>query len=1146
MDGNIKKVYQAFINAGFSDKQAKALTAEVGRENAYQSKYIFGHHTDMANSADNLGFFSWQGDRKKNLLKKLQQKGLYSDGRIKEGQEALNTMAEFAKEEMQNISSYKKTKEGFLNNPNVSQKEAAELLGRNYLRWDMDGKYIKNVAEHKKRRDNFYNQISGQPVVETSQESYASKEVPVKQPNNFTIEGNSGSLSTAGEYKEPKEVQQAKQELVQAQNEENFLEDLSKLLSTQQQVTEEQYQPNYLQQSELFQIQPVQGIQYQEQQPFMYAQDGGQKEDYEWLKSWYQNRVIPNKDIQNLYEEDKDFYNTRMQTPPNVKNVPLIADTPEITGRYDGENILMTPNASDNVYLHELTHYSDYFPSAMRTVHGEIVKYNVAPKEQTQGIYNEKYNYFTDPDEVHARIQVFRKKAGIKPDQNVTPEFLNKFLKNYKGEDENINDLLNVTNEQGLLEMLNYMAVNSKKQESNLRLVKDGGVIKDDNGYWNPNNWGKTVEINSPYITMEGVNQPLIGISKQTGEQKIMQPGKKYFFKDTNQVIEKPYDNFQIGGEFIEIDRGDGKIETINTDSDEYRQLYNEGRVLGVEGDTLLANPLPEITLTGLRGSNFVGQEIDTSNINIKNINDKEILEGFSKESSFKLEDRNVTEDKRLMEEFDKELKETQKKLIEEKNNKREDLDVKEDSVIEKVNPKNEKEVLEVQKMLASKGYNLNPEGKFKNEGIDGKLGKVTQSAIDQYNNSLGQPNYTSYKKGIGFLGDCTEKQCSEFVQNENFRNLKPNIPRQKFNELTGLRGDAWTIGKNIVKAGGEKVPTDKVKEGDVITLFTGGSSPYLEQAKKAGTDATHTAIVDQVNPDGSYYVLHNVHETDYTQTALKGSLQFKGKEYRDLVKDGKIITPDNKRGFTVREGYRPNYKEVEDFEKKVKVRDDVSLVVDQNKLDKLGSFNKSYTGADINSNINTYLTSLNDTEVKKTIALKHGLSESDYQSISKVALGILGQETSFGTSDKAGVKRVGAEIREAFGGKEASRGDAQIKFETNYGNSDLTELGINKDNFTDKQNIPLVVVDILSNHYKYYLKKGESKDKALYKALEKYNKGRSTKYSENYDSDYVNKVLNFADYFDVKDKKGQSYKTIQDELATKDNVVKRKVRNNF
>lgn len=163
------------------------------------------------------------------------------------------------------------------------------------------------------------------------------------QPNNFTIEGNSGSLSTAGEYKEPKEVQEAKQELVQAQNEENFLNDLSKLFSTQQQVTEEQYQPNYLQQSELFQIQPVQGIQYQEQQPFMYAQDGG--------------------------------------------------------------------------------------------------------------------------------------------------------------------------------------------------------IIKDDNGYWNPNNWGKTVEINSPYITMEGVNQPLIGISKQTGEQKIMQPGKKYFFKDTNQVIEKPIKN---------------------------------------------------------------------------------------------------------------------------------------------------------------------------------------------------------------------------------------------------------------------------------------------------------------------------------------------------------------------------------------------------------------------------------------------------------------------------------------------------------------------------------------------------------------------------------------------------------------------------
>jgi len=59
---------------------------------------------------------------------------------------------------------------------------------------------------------------------------------------------------------------------------------------------------------------------------------------------------------------------------------------------------------------------------------------------------------------------------------------------------------------------------------------KEGGVVKDDMGYWNPDNYGKVVEIDSPYITMEGVDEPLIGISDE-GDQQYMTPGKNYKFK---------------------------------------------------------------------------------------------------------------------------------------------------------------------------------------------------------------------------------------------------------------------------------------------------------------------------------------------------------------------------------------------------------------------------------------------------------------------------------------------------------------------------------------------------------------------------------------------------------------------------------------
>ena len=78
-----------------------------------------------------------------------------------------------------------------------------------------------------------------------------------------------------------------------------------------------------------------------------------------------------------------------------------------------------------------------------------------------------------------------------------------------------------------------------------------GDVIKDDNGYWNPDNWGKVVEISSPDITMKGVNQPLLGIS-DIGDTKIMQPGKDYKFKG-KKVKEFPL--AQNGKELVKLDQ---------------------------------------------------------------------------------------------------------------------------------------------------------------------------------------------------------------------------------------------------------------------------------------------------------------------------------------------------------------------------------------------------------------------------------------------------------------------------------------------------------------------------------------------------------------------------------------------------------------
>lgn len=72
-----------------------------------------------------------------------------------------------------------------------------------------------------------------------------------------------------------------------------------------------------------------------------------------------------------------------------------------------------------------------------------------------------------------------------------------------------------------------------------LEQKREGGEITvDPMGYWNPDNVGEPVIIPSNVITMEGVDQPLIGIS-DTGDVQYMEPGEDYEF-DGEYVTEYP------------------------------------------------------------------------------------------------------------------------------------------------------------------------------------------------------------------------------------------------------------------------------------------------------------------------------------------------------------------------------------------------------------------------------------------------------------------------------------------------------------------------------------------------------------------------------------------------------------------------------
>lgn len=285
-----------------------------------------------------------------------------------------------------------------------------------------------------------------------------------------------------------------------------------------------------------------------EGQDFMYntpeMQAGGivpqnYEADKEWLQNWYSNREIPNEWLQSRYEQDKPSFTSLSQFIPDPTIVSQIdPDNPEITGQYNAEenSILLTPNAQPSAYLHEGTHRTQNFPSVMRPIHQNIINQTVYPQNQLQGDYNTDYDYLTDPDEVHARIQVLRNQAGIQPDQKVTPEFLQNFLNNYQNTDSNINDLLNITDQEGLLQMLNYMAANQPQQNQQLQYSQQGGVIEDNRGQWaHP---GQITKINSSDITMRNVPYPVLGIDN-LGNAQMMHPNRDYKFEGTS-VTEYP------------------------------------------------------------------------------------------------------------------------------------------------------------------------------------------------------------------------------------------------------------------------------------------------------------------------------------------------------------------------------------------------------------------------------------------------------------------------------------------------------------------------------------------------------------------------------------------------------------------------------
>lgn len=179
-------IYRAARNNGMSDKQARAFTAEVGRENDYSTSLWFGTHKDHNNGKTNIGIISWQGERATALKAYLKQAGLMRNGVMERSQRTIDAQVAFAIKEMTQTGAYERTKDLFLANPDVDYSTAYKVLGDNFIRWDRAGKKLgkKKARDHALKRDRYYNEISAKVssgVVEVGKETNIVEQIKNQQ-----------------------------------------------------------------------------------------------------------------------------------------------------------------------------------------------------------------------------------------------------------------------------------------------------------------------------------------------------------------------------------------------------------------------------------------------------------------------------------------------------------------------------------------------------------------------------------------------------------------------------------------------------------------------------------------------------------------------------------------------------------------------------------------------------------------------------------------------------------------------------------------------------------------------------------------------------------------------------------------------------
>lgn len=139
-----KASYNAFLEAGASDAQARALVRQVSRENSFNPNLMFGTHSEPAKNAaygrTNYGIFSWGDPARVKEFKSYMTSAsiMDKDGKIIVDNETyLKAQARFI---MQTELPKTKNGQAFLDNKDIDTETADAQLA-SYIGWDVKGRY---------------------------------------------------------------------------------------------------------------------------------------------------------------------------------------------------------------------------------------------------------------------------------------------------------------------------------------------------------------------------------------------------------------------------------------------------------------------------------------------------------------------------------------------------------------------------------------------------------------------------------------------------------------------------------------------------------------------------------------------------------------------------------------------------------------------------------------------------------------------------------------------------------------------------------------------------------------------------------------------------------------------------------------------